>query len=720
MRHHSCTSLAAFTFVAAAIFHAAPASAQSDGSAHETPPPAVAAAPLEGEIVLDGRIDEAAWARATPATGFVQRQPDEGAAASSPTEVRFLHDDRNLYIAARMTQAGGVVAPLARRDQLLDASGDNGSFNSLTTDKLVIRLDPYHNHLDDAWFEVNPAGATGEQFNGDPSWDPIWEAATAVDGEGWTAEMRIPFSQLRFSADSVQSWGLQMWRYVDASNEQAMWSFRPSGEAGGPAYYGHLEALRIPDQPRQLEVLPYVVTGSRFERAAPGDPYNRDHELKLNMGADLKYLLTTNLTLDATFNPDFGQVEVDPASLNLSAYETYYDEKRPFFVAGRSAFSFGGMRCMFCSNASGLGAFYSRRIGRPPQLQGVVAGNAAFADAPENASILGAAKVTGRTDGGFTIGVLNALTGRETAHFLPTADGEEETQVVEPLTNYFVGRVKKDLRDGGTTIGGIVTSTARRMDDPLLESYLHGHAESVGLDWNHTWSDRRYTWMGSALVSNVTGSAAAIGRTQRSSARYFQRPDRSVDGDGLFDAGWDPSATSLRGYGMFTRVAKDNGILRWEAMGNVRSPGFEVNDLAFNSRSDYVWLNGNIAGSWTRPTSWYRNVFTSFGGYTETNYDGDRTRAGLQAYYGMELPNYWNVRIFGIHDRPAMDDRLTRGGPVVKRSGYTMGNVHVSTDPRAPAVFDVQVRGARGVGADTRMLSIQPGLAFKPASNVFV
>lgn len=717
MRNDSLACAAALLAVA---ILALPARAQSNGSAHPTPPPAAAAAPLEGDLTLDGRLDEAAWARATPATGLLQSQPEEGAPATVPTEVRFLFDDRALYIGARMTQPGGVVSPLARRDQLLDASGDNGSFNSLTTDKLVVRLDPYHNHLDDAWFEINPAGARGDQFNGDASWDPVWEAASRVDSAGWTAEMRIPFSQLRFSPDSVQTWGLQIWRYVDASNEQAVWAFRRRNEAGGPAFYGHLEGLRIPDQPRQLEVLPYVVTGSRFERAAPGDPYARDHEMKLTVGADLKYLLTTNLTLDATLNPDFGQVEVDPATLNLSAFETFYDEKRPFFVAGRSAFGFGGMRCMFCTNAAGLGAFYSRRIGRSPQLQGIVDAAATYADTPENTSILAAAKITGRTDAGYTIGVLDALTGRETARFLPAVGAEEAEQVVEPLTNYFVGRVKKEFRGGGTTFGGILTSTARRIGDPLVREHLRSHAEAGGVDWYHTWSGRRYSWMGSALVSNVGGSAGAIGRTQRSSARYFQRPDRTVGSDGLFDAAYDPGATVLRGYGMFTRVGKDNGTFTWEAMGNVRSPGFEVNDLAFLSRADYVWLNANVGASWTTPTSWYRSFFTSFGGAAQQNYDGDRTQANLQAFAGWELPNYWNIRAFTILDAPSLDDRLTRGGPVVKRAGFNMGHFQVSTDARSPAVFDVQVQAARGVGADTRMLSIRPGVALKPASNVFV
>jgi hypothetical protein len=690
------------------------------GSVHTTPPPATGAARADGAITVDGRLDEAAWQRVTPAAGFRQFQPDEGSPASLPTEVRVLFDDRALYIGARMSQPGGVVAPLARRDQLLDASGNNGSFNSLTTDKLVVRLDPYHNHLDDAWFEVNPAGARGEQFNGDPSWDPIWESAARTDSLGWTAEMRIPFSQLRFSPET-DTWGLQIWRYIDELNEQDMWSFRPRNAAGGPAFYGHLEGLAIEDQPRQLEVLPYVVTGSRFERAAPGDPYGEDTELRFGMGADIKYLLTTNLTLDATINPDFGQVEVDPATLNLSAFETYYDERRPFFVAGRSAFSFGGMRCMFCNNTSGLGAFYSRRIGRPPQLTGYVDDIADYTDAPENTSILGAAKITGRTDGGYSIGLLEAVTGRESALFVTDPDADEESQVVEPLTNYFVGRVEKELRNGATTVGGILTSVARRTSDPIVSDRMHGHAEAAGLDWYHTWHRREYSWMGSTLVSNVAGSAEAIGRTQRSSARYFQRPDRTTSGDGLFDTDYDTDATSLQGYGLFTRIGKDSGgILRWEAMANIRSPGFETNDLAFLNRSDYIWFNGNVGGSFTRPTSWYRDIFTSFGGAIEHNYDGDRTRANLQAYYGMEFPNYWNLRTFWIHDIPSFDDRLTRGGPVVKRTGYDFYHFQVSTDARSAAVFDVSLRGGRGIGADTRFYTIQPGLALKPAANIFV
>src|SRR6266566_5203533 len=383
--------------------------------------PNASAASVTGTITIDGKLDESAWAKATPITDFRQQQPREGAQPTQCTEVRVLYGERALYIGARMYDSlgvRGIIAPVSRRDQLLDSNGNNGSFNSLTTDKLIVVLDPYHNKIDQAWFEVNPAGVRGDQFNGDPSWDPIWEAATRVDSLGWTAEMRIPYSQLRFSRDSLQTWGMQIWRYTDRLHEQDMWSFRKMSEAGGPAYYGTLNGLTIGPQPRQLELLPYVESRTQYKYAQPGDPYHNNSYGRVSAGADIKYLLTSSLALDATVNPDFGQVEVDPATINLSAYETYYQEKRPFFVAGSSAFDFGGMNCFFCSNTSSLDVFYSRRIGRPPQLNGYVSGLADFADTPDNTMIIGAGKITGRTAAGYTVGLLDAVTNRETARYV--------------------------------------------------------------------------------------------------------------------------------------------------------------------------------------------------------------------------------------------------------------------------------------------------------------
>ena len=685
--------------------------------------PTAAAAPLTGQISIDGRLNEGAWAAANPITDLHQQQPKEGAAPSQRTEIRILYGDRAIYVGARMYDSlgqAGIRAPLARRDQLLDANGNNGSFNSLTTDKLIVMFDPYHNKVDQAWFEINPAGVRGDQFNGDPSWDPIWEGASNVDSLGWTAEMRIPYSQLRFSRDSVQTWGMQIWRYTDRLNEQDMWSFRRLNEAGGPMYWGSLTGLVIEKQPHQFELLPYVTSREAFKYAPAQDPYHNTTYGQMSAGADMKYLLTSSLALDATINPDFGQVEVDPASINLSAYETYYSERRPFFVAGSNAFDFGNFSCNFCSNTSSLDVFYSRRIGRPPQLNPFIGGVSEFADVPDNTTILGAAKITGRTKGGYTIGVLDALTQRETAHYLPALGSPELSQTVEPFTNYFVSRVKKDLNGGATKVGGVVTSAIRQLGDTVISNRLRRNAEAVGLDFSHSWHQREYGWIGSVVASDVGGSASAIGITQRSSAHYFQRPDRQVTSDGLFDAAYDPNATSLRGYGFYTRIAKNTGNWFWEHAQNWRSPGFEVNDLSFLDRSDYKWMNANIGRQWTKPGSWYRNAVILGGGQQQFNYDGDRTDLQGQIFYANQFLNYWNLRSFYIHHPTVLDDRLTRGGPVVKRNGYNFGSFEVSTDARKRAVWDINVQVANGIGDHTKLFVIQPGLALKPAANVFV
>jgi hypothetical protein len=700
----------------AAILVAATSLPAQQPAAHPTTVPVSHAVRAGTRPTIDGKLDEAAWAAATPITTFTQSRPDEGKPSSLPTEVRFLYDDEALYVAARLGEPQGRTAirgPLARRDQLLASNGDNGSFNSLTTDKVVIALDPYHNHLDEVLFEINPAGVRGDQLNGDPSWDPVWEGAAMVNDDGWTAEMRIPYSQLRFSRDSIQSWGLQVRRVSDRLNEQSMWSFRRRDESGGPPFYGHLEGLVITERPRQVELLPYVVSGAQYKYTSPSNPYRGTRDMRFNAGADVKYNLTSNLTLDATINPDFGQVEVDPATLNLSAYETFYDEKRPFFVANRGAFGFSGTSCYFCSNFSSLSPFYTRRVGRPPQLNGYVSGTSSFADTPDDATILGAAKITGRTSNGFTVGLMEALANREEARFVPSVGGTEQTQIVEPMTNYFVGRVRKELRQGATQVGVIATNVTRQLDDDaVLMSSLRTNATSGGVDWSHAWSNRRYRWRGGVLATDVRGSETSILSTQLSAAHYYQRPDREK-------ALLDPTATALQGWGAYTRVAKENGNFLWEVMENTRSPGYETNDIGFLDRTDYSQTTANLAYSWTRPTSWYRSMFGIAGGIHQINFDGDVTDYQRQLYWSIEFPNYWNIRSFYIRDATTDDDRLTRGGPTVKSIGYDFGHFQISTDPRQSAVFNVQIRGSRGFNG-TGMFNFQPGVALKPASNVFV
>lgn len=721
--------------IVAVIASARPLAAQqtSESSLRLAPAPVAAAARRTGPIIIDGKLDEAAWNSAIPVTQFRQNRPHEGAPATLGTELRFLFDDDALYIGARMLDPRGareIHAPLARRDQLLDSNGNNGAFNSLTTDKLVVVLDPYHNHIDQAWFEINPAGVKGDQFDGDPSWDPIWEGATHIDSLGWTAEIRIPYSQLRFSRDSLQSWGMQILRYADQLNEHDMWAFRRNNEAGGPAYFGQLTGILIGARPRQFELLPYIESREQLKRPATGDPYHiGNHDTRMSAGADLKYLLTSNLTLDATINPDFGQVEVDPATINLTAFETQYAEKRPFFVAGSSAFAFGGSDCMFCSNSSTLAAFYSRRIGRVPQLNGYVTDLSNFADTPDNTTILGAAKISGRTGSGYTIGLLDAVTNRETARYQiapntgntgNSGNSASLPQDVEPLTNYFVGRATKDLREGATTIGGVLTMTGRRIDDSVMADKLRSHAEVGGLDWSHHWHKRDYSWTGSVVSSNVAGSPKAILLTEQSSAHYFQRLDRKVTSDGLFNTRYDSTATSLRGYGFDTRVAKDNGDWLWEVAQRWHSPGLELNDLSYLTHTDTRWMSANLSRQWTTPGRWYRDINILAGGQQQFNYDGDRTSQQLQTFAQIDLLNYWRLRGYAMHRPSEYDDQLTRGGPVVTRTGSNYGDLEITTDPRGRAVFDLQVQGGPGIDSHAHTFIFQPGIALKPAASVYI
>ncbi|HZE09783.1 MAG TPA: DUF5916 domain-containing protein, partial [Gemmatimonadaceae bacterium] len=452
-------SAAVVTVVALAFAgELAPLEAQKTTRSQTDPRPVARAVLRTGEVTIDGRLDEAAWAAATPIGELVQAVPDEGKAPSERTEIRILYDAGAIYIGARMYDslgAKGVHSALARRDQVMDGA------HSLTSDHIAFVFDTFRDKNSRTWFELNPDGVKGDHQNGDDSYDPVWEGATRIDSLGWTAEFRIPYSQLRFSRDSVQVWGMQVWRTIDRRNEQDMWAFWRSNEYGGPAYFGTLEGIRVTSRPRQVELVPYATSRNKLERAQSGDPYHSNSELTYRFGGDAKVNLTSNLTLDATVNPDFGQVEVDPAVVNLSVFETTFSEKRPFFVSNSQYFSTGGFSCFFCSNVSSLNLVYTRRIGRSPQLSGLISGQSDFMDVADATTILGAGKVTGRTSNGVSVGVLDALTDRETARYRPIGSTADATEEVEPLSNYFIGRLKKDFRGGSTRIGTITTLVNR-------------------------------------------------------------------------------------------------------------------------------------------------------------------------------------------------------------------------------------------------------------------
>ena len=680
--------------------------------ATHTERPRVQAARREAGIALDGALDEAVWATAPVATNFTQQDPKDGEPATQQTEVRFIFDDDALYIGARMHDdqgAKGVRTFLSRRDQQRDG------------DYLLFVLDTYHDHSGRTMFQVNPSGvkydAGQASPSADPSWDPVWDVATKIDDKGWTAELRIPFAQLRFPKDSVQTWGMQIWRFVERLNESSMWSYWGKSESGGPQHFGHLENVRTSQKRAGVELMPYVVGKAAYvEPGQSGTPFESNREYGWRAGGDLKMLLTSTLTLDATFNPDFGQVEADPAVVNLSAFETFFEEKRPFFVSGSGMFGFGSFSCFYCSNVSSMSLFYSRRIGRNPQ--GFVTQDAEYTHSPDNTTILGAAKITGRTAGGVQVGLLNAVTASEKAKAID-GTGNIFEEEVEPLTNYFVGRVKKNYRNGDYTFGAIGTSVARKFDNPELETLIPAHAEAVGVDWNLGWQKRTYSLMGNFAVTQVSGTEETMQRLQRSSARYFYRPDREHGSNGLFTDKLDENMTSMRGFGGYMRLAKDAGNWMGEVQTNFRSPGFEANDMAFLTRADYVWMNANLVRAWTKPTKYFRRLDFTVGGQQQFNFDGDVNDRQLHVWAGTETPFYWWMSGSVQHRPRVFDDRLTRGGAVVERAAGSSAWFDISTDSRKRAVFGFgpnwswNEEGARTYGGyvDVRL---------KPATNLTV
>ena len=674
--------------------------------------PAVAAVARTGQVELDGSLADSAWLAAPEATDFLQHEPQEGEPATQRTSVRFLYDDEALYIGARMYDelaAAGVRTRLGRRDE------------SVEGDYIMFVFDTFHDHTGRTILQINPSGVKNDAGQAaafaDPSWDPVWQAATRIDSLGWTAELRIPFSQMRFPAANEQTWGLQIWRYTERLAELSMWAFWGRNESGGAALFGHLEDLRMPSHGLGIELLPYVV--ARAERVTPlqpGSPFDDGDTNSWRLGGDVKAILGSAVTLDATINPDFGQVEVDPAVVNLSAFETFFEEKRPFFVEGSGLFGFGSLNCYFCSNVSSLSLFYSRRIGRRPQ--GAVQEPAEFVSSPENTTILGAAKVTARTGAGWQVGALNAVTAAERAD-AQRLDGTRFDEEVEPLTNYFVGRLRRNFRDGNLQLGVIGTSVARRFDSDALRRSLTGHAEAVGFDWQAFWKDRTYSWMGQVAFTNVAGDSLAIRRIQHAPARYFQRPDRDAHDNGFLTNGYDPSLESMRGIGAYSRIAKQAGDWQFEAQTNVRTPGFEANDAAFLTRADYVWGNANVRWQQNQPTRFSRFLSLTAGAQRQYNFDGDMNDAQVHGSVFYQLLNYWSIGAFAIRFPERADERATRGGPVVHRTPGTFMSANLGSDSRRAIVLQFNGGGFRGEDG-TREYNVNGTVRFKPATSVAV
>jgi len=452
----------------------------------DQPPRTGIATRVTAPISIDGRLSEESWLSATALTGFVQREPDEGQPATEETEVRILYDEEALYVGARMRdrEPSRIVRWLSRRD--------GGSFS----DSVTVVLDPHHDHMTGALFTVSAAGTLSDSLvandtRTDASWDGIWNAAVTLDEDGWVAEFRIPFSQLRFAPGDRQTWGLNVSRYLQRRAESSYWNPYAARESRFVSRCGHLTGLDGLRPRRHLDLLPYASTrAERLGTVAPGHPFLDGSRQVWGAGLDLKWGLTSAFTLDAAVNPDFGQVEADPAVVNLTAFETLFEEKRPFFIEGMQLLrnfgqATGAIRARFGERPPDL--VYSRRVGRSPQ--GRASGD--FVDLPTATTILGAAKLSGRTASGWSASVFDAVTGRERARV--DVAGQHSRQQVEPLTNYLAARVRHEFGPRAA-IGGIATLVNRDLADPALADLLPRRAMVSGAD-AYVYLDQRRDWV---------------------------------------------------------------------------------------------------------------------------------------------------------------------------------------------------------------------------------
>ncbi len=686
-------ALAAFAIVPAAA--AQPAQDETGDGAGAKRMEAVRAA--TGTPEVDGRLDDAAWAEARWIGDFTQKEPTQGAPPSVSTEVAFIYDDEALYVGARMAgnDAYSLSAPMTRKDDMAGGS-----------DRLIVSLDTYHDGRTAYSFAVTAAGVRIDWYhpgdhesNHDHTFEPIWTARTGREGSGWTAEMRIPFSQLRFSGAPEQVWGVNVHRTIPGLDEEQYWVVVPRDEVGWSSRFGELVGIRDIGSTRRMELVPYVaseVTRTSDALIEAGDPFTEITDGTVRAGLDFKMGLGPNLTLTATVNPDFGQVEADPAEVNLSAFETIFPERRPFFTEGQQNLQ-----------ANGPPYYYSRRIGAAPHL---FAGGD-FRDAPATSSILGAAKVTGQLPGGWTLGALTAYTDDESARVYDLeADAFREVDV-EPATLYGAARLQKQFGPNASTVGFTMTAVDRSLDEGTpLGSILADRAFAGGVDWNRRFRGGMYELLGHVGYSHVTGDSAAITRIQRSSGHYFQRPDQD-------HVELDPSATSLSGWSAALRGGKRSGTWQWNSGLWGDTEGFEINDLGQYGRADDIAQWVNVSYNVTTPGERFRrwNVGMFENAYFNNGLIHRDQNLGIFTNY--TLKNFYHG--FFEHGRhlDALSDVATRGGPLMKQEGrwWVAGGIFSSANQPSGWGFRAMFGGDDLGGWNWR---IDPEARWQPSDRI--
>jgi hypothetical protein len=660
-----------------------------------------------GAITVDGKLDDAAWAGAPRHSGFVQRFPRDAAAPSLDTRFAIVYDDDAVYVGvwADDPRPDLIRALLTRRD--VDAPADS----------LLVAFDSYHDRRTAYAFQLNAAGVQRDMLlfddsNQDDTWDAVWTGSVEVNHAGWTAEYRIPLSQLRFARSETQEWGFQIVRMIGRTGEQDSWSPWPRSAPQVVSKFGVVDGIAHLGEHTRLELLPYASSGFDRMPVDAGDPLNRRYSWRRGAGLDLKYGLGPAFTVSATINPDFGQVEADPSKINLSGTELFFAEKRPFFLEGIDLF-----KLPIGNSDNGVeGAFYSRRIGAAP-----AAPDAAydFIDAPPSTAIYGAAKLTGKTSGGWSVGVLDAVTGRETAEIAiagdATAPPARSEIAVAPLTNYAIARVKRDLNDGETSIGASATAVNRKLDGAALAGAFHDQAYTGGVQLQHRWWDNAWTANVNLIGSWVHGSEDAIANTQQSAVHYFQRPDAGSER-------FDPERTSLSGLAAKWMVGQLGDTRHWRfgAGGDLRTPGLELNDAGFQINADRVipFFLGQYRED--TPSEHVLNWQLNSDVFWAQTLEPRLTDYGLESNANLQFANYWSLSGFMNLDQGKWSTVALRGGRALRVDGSAFGGVSLVTDTRKPVWFSVNGYGGHNWTSGETEAGLDLGATIQARSNLDV
>ena len=650
-------------------------------------------------IVIDGHLDENIWESAAYHSNFVQRDPVDGDPATEKTEFAILYDNVYLYIGikAYTSDPKSIRGIMSRRDE------------ETPSDWLYVSIDSYNDNRTAFEFGLNPAGVKHDlrrfdDENHDSNWDALWEGKTARTTNGWSAEFMIPFRELRFDNNDNQTWGFQVNRFIAEKNEDIYWTHISKEEAGWVSQYGELNGLKNIPRQRRFYISPYVTGQYSKANYFKNPTHDRSYNLAKNIGADIKIGVTSNLTLDLSINPDFGQVEADPAELNLGAFESYFSEKRPFFIEGGNIYNFS--LGIGDGDGANSGLFYTRRIGRSPH--NYASHDDGYETNPSATTILSAGKLSGKTSSGWSIGIMNAIASEETGR-VEFENDSSFTEVVEPLTNYFVTRLQKDFREGNTSIGGMLTATNRKIDTAEL-NWLHTDAYGGGLDINHRFMDGKYVIEAAIAGTNVLGSKEALEETQTSSAHYFQRPDAT-------HLSVDPSRTNLTGYAhkfAFWKIGGEH--LRYAVGEQTTSPGFEPNDIGFNREADntslFVWAQYREDS----PNDYYQRWSINFNFWQGGSFGDESPNYGGNTNYNLTLKNYWRLGGGLNIGGPAWHRYALWGGPSLRMDTNMNSWLNINSDSRKDITINFNgYYGGQTTGS--RFYGLSPNMTWRPTNN---